>query len=218
MMLLRIKGIKQEFEAIPGEIYNLSIESPSFLYTCIRAFYSEDEDIIKVLKDYKEIPLSKNVLFIKDLFDLDPNSKKILTIIYKQAQTNYMNDERKNMLAHIQEEICELLDDISMDFNYPMVFDRIVGIDKIMTNSSFCFNYEQQKNFRDSFLSYLKIIQEISKAKFIVTTNLNSLLLESEIEEIKKELSLLDLTLLNISFFHQPIKNTSIIDSDWCEF
>ena len=218
MMLMRIKGIAEEFKDIPGEIYNLSIENPSFLYTCIRAFYLEDEEIIKVLKDYKEVPLSKNVLFIKDLFDLDPNSKKILTIIYKQAQANYMNDERKNKLAHIQEEICELLDDISMDFAYPMAFDRIIGIDKIMTNSSFCFSYDQQKSFKDSFLTYLRIIQEISKAKFIITTNLNSLLLENEIEEIKKELSLMELTIINISFSHQPFKNTTIIDSDWCEF
>lgn len=218
MMILRIKGIEQEFEAVPGEMYNLCLENPGFLYTCIRAFYLEDEEMIKVLKDYKEVPIGKNVLFIKDVFDLDPNSKKILTLIYKQAQISYMNDERKNKLAHIQEEICDLLDDISMDFDYPMTFDRIVGIDKIMTNSSFCFSYDQQKNFKDSFLTYLKIIQEISKAKFIITTNLNSLLLENEIEEIKKELSLMELTLINFSFSHQPAQNTSIIDSDWCEF
>ena len=218
MMLMRIKGIEQEFKDVPGEIYNLSIENPSFLYTCIRAFYLEDDETIKILENYKEVPLNKNVLFIKDLFDLNPNSKKILAIIYKQAQTSYMNDERKNKLVHIQEEICELLDDISMDFAYPMAFDRIIGIDKIMTNSSFCFSYDQQKSFKDGFLMYLKIIQEISKAKFIITTNLNSLLSENEIEEIKKELSLIDLTIINISFSHQPIKNTTIIDSDWCEF
>ena len=92
MISLKIKGIEGLFDAIPGTIHDLVIENPTQLYSIVRAFFFEDDETIIVSKDSDIIPLDKNVLFIKSLFDLDPNSKKILGLIYKQANVTYLND------------------------------------------------------------------------------------------------------------------------------
>lgn len=221
MISLKIKGIEKLFDAIPGSIHNLVIENPSFFYDVVRAFFLEDDETIIVSKDADIIPLEKNVLFIKNLFDLDPNSKKILGIIYKQANTTYLNDSRKQQVAKIQDEIMELLDEISLDFNYPMTFDRAFGIDKIMQASSFSFSPTEQTDFFESFIAYLKAIQEISKAKFIVCIDIFSFLDPKKNELLSKELGLLGLSLLNLSSFNRKIENNieeiTIIDSDYCE-
>lgn len=221
MISLKIKGIEGPFDAIPGSIHDLVIESPNQLYSIVRAFFLEDEETIIVSKDSDVIPLDKSVLFIKSLFDLDPNSKKILSLIYKQANVTYLNDSRKQRIIKIQDEILDLLDEISLDFNYPMTFDRAFGIDKIMQASSFCFSPADQTDFFDSFVSYLRAIQEISKAKFIVCMDIFAFLEPEKVELLSKELGLMGFSLINLASFNRKkdkkIEKVTVIDTDYCE-
>ena len=221
MISLKIKGIEGLYDAIPGSIHDLVIENPSHFYSIVRAFFLEDDETIIVSKDSDIIPLDKNVLFIKSLFDLDPNSKKILGLIYKQANVTYLNDSRKQRIIRIQDEILDLLDEISLDFNYPMTFDRVFGIDKIMQTTSFCFSPADQTVFFDSFISYLRAIQEISKAKFIVCIDVFAFLESEKVELLSKELGLMGLSLINLSSFNRKadknIEKVTLIDTDYCE-
>lgn len=217
MIRLKLKGIESEFEIFPGAFHDVAVENPLYLYACLRSLYSENGDFITLTDNYEDIPISKNVLFIKNLFDLNPNSKKILSLLYKQASKAYLNADRREKINRIQDEINELLDEISLDFNYPMTFERTMCIDKIMQNSSFSFAYEEQTSFIASFLTYLRVIQEFSMAKVIITTNVTFLLSKTELDELKQELMLMGLALLNISFSGKPTKSTVVFDYDYCE-
>lgn len=221
MIELRFKGIEKSIEAAPGEITNLVIEVPSMLYRILKGLFLEDDEQIFVTKNADLISPSKEVLFIKSLLDLNPNSKKVLTMIYKQASKAYMNDERKKAIDNINREISDLLDDISSEFNYPMTFDREFGIDKLMQTSSFSFSCAESNDFLNDFLSYLRAIQEISQCHFIITFDLFSILETEKIPDLKNELALMGLTLINLTSSSRNegslIKNTTIIDSDYCE-
>ncbi len=223
MISLKFVGIEEKFEAIPGKIYTLVLENPSIYYKYIRAFYLEDDETIIISKDGEILTqYSKYVLFIDNLFDLNPNSKKYLTSVYKQASSAYLNDSRKAKISKIQDEINDLLDDVSLDFGYPMTFDRSFGLDKIMQTTSFCFSPDDQTNFFVSFVAYLKAVLEISKVKIVVTLDLFSVLNSDSVPLLKKELSLMGVCVVNICPFDRKIKNyekeTTIIDSDYCEF
>ena len=221
MIELRFKGMTQNIPAIPGQITNVIIESPPMFYRLAKALYLRDDEQILVFKDLDPLPSSKEVFFIETLFDLNPNSKKVLTSIYKQASTAYMNEERNRVLSHIQAEVVELLDDISGDFNHPMVYEHNFGIDKIMQLSSFSFYTDETTDFLGDFLSYLKAIQEIMKCHFVVTLDLFSFLEDAQVDNLQKELSLLSLTLINLSSHQQKNEesqtNTILIDCDCCE-
>ncbi len=221
MIELRFKGIEKSIEAVPGEITNLVIEVPSMLYRILKGLFLEDDEQIFVTKNADLVSPSKEVLFIKSLLDLNPNSKKVLTMIYKQASKAYMNDDRKKAIDNINREISDLLDDISSEFNYPMTFDREFGIDKLMQTSSFSFSCAESNDFLNDFLSYLRAIQEISQCHFIITFDLFSILETEKIPDLQNELALMGLTLLNLTSSSRNegslIKNTTIIDSDYCE-
>ncbi len=221
MIELRFKGVERSIQAVPGEITNLVIEVPSMLYRILKGLFLEDDDQLIVSKNSDLISPSKEVLFIKSLFDLNPNSKKVLTMIYKQASKAYINDERKKAIDNINREISDLLDDISSEFNYPMTFEREFGIDKIMQASSFSFSCVESVVFLNDFLSYLRAIQEISQCHYIITFDLFSVLETEKVSDLQNELSLMGLTLINLASSCKNesslIKNTIVIDSDYCE-
>ncbi len=221
MIELRFKGIERSFSAIPGSIENLVIEVPSLLYRTLKALYLENSEQIIVSKEADLLSVPKEVFFVKSLFDLNPNSKKVLSMIYKQAPKAYMNDERRKIVANIQKEISDLLDDISAEFNYPMAYDSDFNIDKIMQVSSFCYSCNESMDFLSDFLSYLRAIQEISQCHYIVTLDLFSVLESEKIKDLQNELSLMGLTLVNLTSSLKNddflSKNTILIDSDYCE-
>ncbi len=221
MIELRFKGVERSVPAIPGNITNLIIEVPSLLYRVLKGLFLEDDEQIMVSKDADMLSLSKEVFFVKSLFDLNPNSKKVLSMIYKQAPKAYMNDERKKVVENIQKEISDLLDDISSEFNYPMSYDRDFNIDKIMQVSSFCYSCNESIDFLNDFLSYLRAIQEISQCHFIITFDLLSVLESEKLPDLQNELSLMGLTLINLMPSSKNGKiigaNSILIDSDYCE-
>lgn len=223
MINLKFEGIEKNFDAIPGQIFTLVLENPSIYYKYVRALYLEDEETIIISKDGEIInQFSKYVFFLNNLFDLNPNSKKYLTSIYKQAPATYLNDSRKIKISKIQDEINDLLDDVSLDFGYPMTFDRSFGLDKIMQTTAFSFSPNDQTSFFQSFIAYLKATLEISRVKFIVVLDLFSVLSQDDVPLLEKELSLIGVCVVNICPFNRKIGNyeekTVVIDSDYCEF
>lgn len=221
MIELRFKGVERSIPAMPGGLTNLEIAVPSLLYRILKGLFLEDEEEVIVSDGADILHPFKEVMFVKNLFDLNPNSKKVLSMIYKQSSKAYMNDDRRQKIAYIQQEISDLLDDISNEFNYPMSFERDFGIDKIMQMSSFCYSCSESYDFLNDFLSYLRAIQEISQCHFIVTFDLFSVLDACKADDLRNELSLMGLTLVNIDSPHKNdnrnLENTISIDSDYCE-
>lgn len=176
-----------------------------------------DEEVV-LLYDSKNVDLSKNILFISDLYNLNPNSKKVLTANYSYVENLTKTSNSLNKLIDINAEILNLLNDLSFEFNNCVSFNDQITISELLNIYEFKFDFED-KDFIKTFITYLKAIKNSNNYKIVITTNLQDLIEPEEFDFLIEELGYLNLTLINISSIKSELNysKTVIIDKDLCE-
>ena len=172
-------------------------------------------------RDNKEIPFDKNSYIIKDIFNIDINSKKVLTKIYN------------SLLKEIIEDITsfnELSTNIRLYFE-KLIFNSSLEIEQgeeidmpsLLKIGDFKIHVEND-DILEKFIKFLKVLTELCGCKIIFIIGLHSVFTLDEIKEIYKELCLNKINIINIEY--QQFKNISnenykeivyIFDRDNCE-
>lgn len=216
-MILNIKGIEESLEIIPGSSYELVLENPKIFYDISKYFKFLDSDNIS-LYDLKVLNLSKYLLVVDNLFDLNPNSKKILTANYKYAEDMSKTTTLMNELIELNNKIMELISEISEMFNNQVDFKNNITISDLLDTYEFKFNFDDS-NFIQAFVTYIKAMSLANKYEIIVTFNIQDFLNNGEFLLLVKEFGYLGLTLVNICSKKSNLsyKKTIILDNDLCE-
>jgi CRISPR type II-A-associated protein Csn2 len=212
--------IAYSFDLNPGDIVDLTIENPKFFFAFVKDLGTEEPDDFTLSEEGKDVDYSKTSLLIRDLFDLDPNSKRVLGAIYKKIDKSSLSPDRQKKFDEINAKIADLLTDISLDFEGTVSFNDFLSLPQLLGLIDFKFDYDDS-TFLKSFLSYLKAWREAMDLKLVFVLNLFSLLSLEEIGTLSTELSYLGLALINISNFssipaNEKVKKV-IIDRDLCE-
>ena len=172
-------------------------------------------------RDNKEIPFDKNSYIITDIFNIDINSKKVLTKIYN------------SLLKEIIEDITsfnELSTNIRLYFE-KLIFNSSLEIEQgeeidmpsLLKIGDFKIHVEND-DILEKFIKFLKVLTELCGCKIIFIIGLHSVFMLDEIKEIYKELCLNKINIINIEY--QQFKNISnenykeivyIFDRDNCE-
>ncbi len=220
MKLLKIKNIEKDFVHIAGKIYNIEIENLNFYHQLIFSILYNEKNLFSYSENYVENDLEKNILTILNPLDIDANNKKMLNNLYKKIQANFISINEIDDIENINAKILSLLTKLSLNMNLPMNFETELDILKILNLYKFSFQ-EDIENYLQKLVIFIKANLEIFSYNFIISFNLLSLLSNLEIENLKKELELLELTLVNINLSNK-IKSENIdfitIDKDLCEF
>lgn len=220
MKLLKIQNINKDFYIESGNIYNVNIENLNLYYKLINALLNYDEEIFIYSEDYEQKSFTKNSLIINNIFDLDINSKKILNGLYKRISNEIIDQKDKLKIDMINSELIELLNKISMDLSLDIDFLLDLDITKILNLYNFSFKCEGVSPL-EKIVNYIKANLEVYNFKFVVTNNLISLLSNEDISLLSKELSYLNLSLINIALIRKnkiEIVDNLTIDDDLCEF
>lgn len=171
--------------------------------------------------DNKEISFDKNSYIITDIFNIDINSKKVLTKIYN------------SLLKEIIEDITsfnELSTNIRLYFE-KLIFNSSLEIEQgeeidmssLLKIGDFKIHVEND-DILEKFIKFLKVLTELCSYKIIFVVGLHSVFTKDEIIEIYKEVCLNKINIINIEY--QQFKNLSnehykeivyIFDSDNCE-
>ena len=171
--------------------------------------------------DNKEISFDKNSYIITDIFNIDINSKKVLTKIYN------------SLLKEIIEDITsfnELSTNIRLYFE-KLIFNSSLEIEQgeeidmssLLKIGDFKIHVEND-DILEKFIKFLKILTELCSYKIIFVVGLHTVFTQDEIIEIYKEVCLNKINIINIEY--QQFKNLSnenykeivyIFDSDNCE-
>jgi CRISPR-associated protein, csn2 family len=171
--------------------------------------------------DNKEISFDKNSYIITDIFNIDINSKKVLTKIYN------------SLLKEIIEDITsfnELSTNIRLYFE-KLIFNSSLEIEQgeeidmpsLLKIGDFKIHVKND-DVLEKFIKFLKVLTELCSCKIIFVVGLHNVFTKDEIIEIYKEVCLNKITIINIEY--QQFKNLSnenykeivyIFDSDNCE-
>lgn len=174
---------------------------------------------ITVSENDSIVDITKNVLIIYNLYEINLNDKKFLNALYKELEHS-INDEEKIMIQKLENIGFDLFDNLQLKTSLPFEYQEEVDISKVFTAFNIAFPKIDYQNYLELITNYFKIATVYLKTKFVISFGLLNLLTNDEIEILNKELSYVNLVLLDISYFpennNEKLKNDYVISDDWC--
>ena len=218
------KNWQRKIEIEDNIIYTLVFENKKYYRENIIELISQhkgNEGSYNLSNDNKEILFDKNSYIITDIFNIDINSKKVLTKIYN------------SLLKEIVEDISsynELSTNIRLYFE-KLIFNSSLEIEQgeeidmcsLLKLGDFKIHVEQD-DILEKFVKFLKVLTELCGCKIIFVVGLHTVFTQDEIIEIYKEVCLNKINIINIEY--QQFYNLSnenykeivyIFDKDNCE-
>jgi CRISPR type II-A-associated protein Csn2 len=220
MINFKYQEIGYGFSLLPGELTELVIENPRLYRDFVLNLLNPDEELYSLSEDGKVLSLPKNSIVITDLFDLDPNNKKVLSSIYKKIDRSLLSDERKVKFDQINAQIVSFLNDVATDFEGTMTFNDELTVSQLLGLIDFKFQYDPT-SFFTSFISFIRSWREAIDLKIVFVLNVFSMLEQKEIDSFLSELSYLGVGVIDIEHVSSDVKSENVkkvvIDHDLCE-
>ena len=185
---------------------------------CYREFcYNIGNSIIYSINNEEEN--CSNILFIKDPMNIDINNKKILTALYKKI-IQYIDLNLKEHISLIENEIFKLLDELIYQTNYELYYDGEIDINKILGMYQLRLKQNKDNNYLEFLVNYIKLNIELNDSSLIISFGLIKILTKNELELLKKELKLLNISLVDIIIETTNLSRISYlnVDSEWNVF
>ena len=171
--------------------------------------------------DNKEISFDKNSYIITDIFNIDINSKKVLTKIYNSLLKEIIEDisSYNKLSTNIRVYFEKLIFNSSLE----IVQGEEIDMSSLLKLGDFKIHVEND-DILEKFVKFLKVLSELCGYKIIFVVGLHTVFTQEEIIEIYKEVCLNKINIINIEY--QQFNNLSnenykeivyIFDEDNCE-
>ena len=210
MIKMYVKAINQMLDINYG-IVNLFIENIDF-YRCL--YYDLDDEII-LSNNNIEINLSKEVMILKNIFELDYNDKKIIKLLHKHLEKKLPNNLQERFLV-IQRELLDLIEEVIDNDELKLTYKSEFSIAKLFSLYQLEFEELDYKNYIESLLQYLNQLNYFTSIKIYICYGLMNYISNEEFLKIKKDLELLNIILINFEKFTTNKFVDYIIDEDYC--
>ena len=171
--------------------------------------------------DNKEISFDKNSFIITDIFNIDINSKRVLTKIYNLLLKEIVEDisSYNELSTNIRLYFEKLIFNSSLEIEQGEEID----MSSLLKLGDFKIHVEND-DILEKFVKFLKVLSELCGYKIIFVVGLHTVFTQEEIIEIYKEVCLNKINIINIEY--QQFYNLSnenykeivyIFDKDNCE-
>ena len=198
------------------------IESPGLFSKYLQEFYvqCERKEGKFVLSDNdKELDMSKCVEIIGNPFMVDINSRKILGKLYSELEELSRKEQMFEKTMRLTATVHEYILDLEQETNYILQFDNELEISALLKALG-VMHEEIEDSFFERIVRYIKIAADVLKTKLFVFVNIRSYLLDTQMQELVKEISYQDIKVLFIENQERDCLEGGfryIIDKDGCE-
>lgn len=223
-MIMSIFGLENKITFEEGKINVLEIYNKKFFRRMIEILNGEEEaenNEIVILDNEKRVELKKNVLVFTDLFNIDFNSKKIITKIYNELIESIkkrQDDELENLTIKLRNYLIEEINELPFEFN----INSELEINDLLKAFNLKIDTTCYTTIVEKIEFIINIIANLKMATILVIPNLKVYLEKEEIIEIYKYSLYNNIKLLilenssNEKIENYEIKN--IIDKEFDEF
>ena len=129
----------------------------------------------------------------------------------------YINSNLQEHILLIENEIFKLFDELSYQTNYDLNYDGEIDINKIL--GMYQLNLKENKNYNylECLVNYIRLNVELNNYSLIISFGLIRVLTKKELELLKKELQLLNISIVDIIIDINNNNKISYlnIDSEW---
>lgn len=220
MIYYKFPNVEQPIGFDESKINVLVIENPTVLYKTVLNLLSalkKEESEFKFLTQsdiYKEVD---KVFFAHSVFDLDINSKKVLTIISKQLTAVFQKNEFEineyyaqgyNMFLRFAEEL-----DIPLTLNDSVDFAALIKLFNPIIDESY-------HTLLEKMIELTNILVKLTNLKIVVTLNIQDYLTQDEIESFFKHCRYKEISWLSIQAnkrYDYAEEHCVLIDNDLCQ-
>lgn len=209
-MKIFIKPINKNLilNEVINNIYIENIELYRLLY------YNLCDEII-LSENNIELDINKNIYIIKNVNEIIINEKKTINLLYKYIE-NINRDSIKDYILNVKNDIIELLDMILDNSEFSLEYNTDFELTKLLGLTDLQFKLSNFDNYIQYIIESLKVISYFSKIKIFLTYGLMNYFCEEEIIKLKKELSLLNIIIINFEINKNTNYVSYIIDGDYC--
>lgn len=218
------KNWQRKIEIEENTIYTLVFENKKYYRENIKELISQhkgNEGNYIYSNDNKEISFEKSSYIITDIFNIEINSKKILTKIYNSLLKQIIDDtvEYNELTTHIRAYFEKLI------FNSPFEVEQSeeIDINSFLKLGDFRIHIEED-DILEKFIKFLKVLVQLFGINIIFIVGLHNVFTDEEIKEIYKEVCVNKISIINIEYqqFYNLsdenyIEKVYIFDKDNCE-
>ena len=169
------KNWQRKIEIEENTIYTLVFENKKYYRENIKELISQhkgNEGNYIYSNDNKEIAFEKSSYIITDIFNIDINSKKILTKIYNSLLKEIIDDtvEYNELTTHIRAYFEKLI------FNSPFEVEQgeEIDINSFLKLGDFRIHIEED-DILEKFIKFLKVLLQLFGINIIFIKNINFL-------------------------------------------
>ena len=218
------KNWQRKIEIVENTIYTLVFENKKYYRENIQELISQhkgNEGNFIYSNDNNEISFEKSSYIITDIFNIDINSKKILTKIYNSLLKEIIDDtvEYNELTTHIRAYFEKLI------FNSPFEVEQgeEIDINSFLKLGDFRIHIEED-DILEKFIKFLKVLVQLFGINIIFIVGLHNVFTDEEIKEIYKEVCVNKISIINIEYRQfdnlsdeNYIEKVYIFDKDNCE-
>ena len=218
------KNWQRKIEIEENTIYTLVFENKKYYRENIKELISQhkgNEGNYIYSNDNKEISLEKSSYIITDIFNIEINSKKVLTKIYNSLLKQIIDDtvEYNELTTHIRAYFGKLI------FNslFEVEQGEEIDMNSLLKLGDFRIHVEYD-DILEKFIKFLKVLVQLCGITIIFIVGLHNVFTDEEVREIYKEVCVNKISIINIEY--QQFDNISdenyiekvyIFDEDNCE-
>ncbi len=206
-----------EIELKENTIHTLVIENPIVYRVFVQSFFCDNDFIIFSDRD-KIYDLQKSAEFISNIFDIDCNSRKILTAIYNQL-ADFIKEIGYESYSNLNASVIDIIDRAIDDSNYPLSYEPnldIVGMLKLL-NVRLSIDSSNQLSY---LFYYLKLRKRLYSIDLFVIANLKAYFTETELNLFIRDALYEKINLIILENIETPIyldhEQKLILDKDLC--
>lgn len=189
-MKLKLNGFENEIEFEEETVNVISVNNVECFRNIISSINSkilgEEINEVFLLNDEKEeLDMNKEVLMVLDVFNIDYNSKKILSKIYELIEEKIvMNQdfEIDNKIFELRNYIVEEINELPFEF---IMKDEIKIMD-ILKMYSLKIDSDNYNKLTEKIEFLIDIISTLKIAKILIIPNMKLFLTDEEVVEVYK--------------------------------
>ena len=222
MITVANANIETPIELTPENPVVLVEENPSEFYRAVSSLinaFSDEESGFTFWKGDEQISPSKHGEILTNTFGFDFADKKIINLLYKRLQNNFLEGSFQADFNLINAKICNFLSDLCSTVDFSLDFDELTTENLIKTCSvkpSAVYN-----SLLEKIICFINIFTSLKNISFFVFVDIKSVLSDDELQKLYKHCSLHKIALFLIesskkrSFLAE--EKAIIITDDLCE-
>lgn len=192
-----------------ARVNTLVIENIEYFRSLVRDLMGQIDGVdgkFSLSHENKNLELSKSVLLISDIFDVNTSLKKANSKINKYIKLLSIDnfEESKKIISDLERYIDSLLDIVDL----PIVRADNVNIDDILKISN--IHVEQGEDIIENLVNIFNVCTALLDIKLFVFINIHKLMSKYEWESFIKSVILKD---ANVLIFESEIPNNPCIDN-----